>query len=193
MPSGRTHDRITLWTLPAITALSFAVTRSPTHTLLVAGGFLFSGLMFGPDLDLHSRPFTRWGLFRWIWIPYQQTLRHRSVFSHGPIIGTVLRVIYLAGWLAVFALFVWVAGQFAGSPWNWRETSQTLLETLQQYWPECLALFIGLELGAMSHSLSDVTGSAYKRFQRQGVQGLLSPKRKKRRPVRKKKSQKHNK
>ncbi len=191
MPSGRTHDRITLWTLPLIAALSFAVTRNGTLTLLVAGGFLFSGLMFGPDLDLHSRPFIRWGLFRWIWIPYQQTLRHRSVFSHGPIIGTVLRVIYLAGWLAVLALLVWVVGQFAGISWSWGETSQTLLQTLQQHWPESLALFIGLELGAMSHSLSDVTGSAYKRFQRQGVQGLLSPKNKKRRPVRKKKPQKN--
>lgn len=191
MPSGRTHDRITLWTLPLIAALSFAVTRNGTLTLLVAGGFLFSGLMFGPDLDLHSRPFTRWGLFRWIWIPYQQTLRHRSVFSHGPIIGTVLRVIYLAGWLAVLALLVWVAGQLAGWPWNWAETFQKLLQILQQHWPECLAFFLGLELGAMSHSLSDVTGSAYKRFQRQGVQGLLSPKSKKRRTVKKKKPQKN--
>ncbi|HEY9810422.1 MAG TPA: metal-binding protein [Halomicronema sp.] len=191
MPSGRTHDRITLWILPLITALSFAVTRNGTLTLFVAGGFLFSGLMFGPDLDLHSRPFTRWGLFRWIWIPYQQTLRHRSVFSHGPIIGTVIRIIYLAGWLAVLALLVWVAGQLAGSPWSWGETVQTFLQILKQHLPEIFSLFIGLELGAMSHYLSDITGSAYKRFQRQGVQGLLFSKPKKRRPVRKKKPQKN--
>jgi len=37
-----------------------------------------------------------------------------------------------------------------------------------QYTAEWIA-HLGLELGAMSHSLSDWGGSAYKRFQKQGL------------------------
>ena len=45
--------------------------------------------------------------------------------------------------------------------------------SLANYGTEFLALFLGLEVGAMSHSLSDWGGSAYKRFQKQGIRGLL--------------------
>jgi uncharacterized metal-binding protein len=51
------------------------------------------------------------------------------------------------------------------------------------YDTEYVALFLGLELGAMSHSLSDWSGSAYKRFQKQGIRGLLPNNKAKKRPV----------
>ena len=95
MPSGRIHDRITLWTLPWLATIAFWKTYSGNVTLLIVGGFLFGGLMFGPDLDIYSRHYKRWGWFRWVWLPYQKSLRHRSFLSHGPIIGTTLRLIYL--------------------------------------------------------------------------------------------------
>lgn len=56
---------------------------------------------------------------------------------------------------------------------NWQMTGETVRSTLTHYSTEFLALFVGLEFGAMSHSLSDWGGSAYKRFQKQGVRGLL--------------------
>ncbi|MEC4851759.1 MAG: metal-binding protein, partial [Jaaginema sp. PMC 1079.18] len=102
MPSGKTHDRVTLWSLPWLVGGSFIVTRSGELTLLVAGGYLFSGLMFGPDLDIHSVQYKRWGVFRPLWLPYQKALRHRSKLSHGVLIGTVLRVVYLLTWLLFF-------------------------------------------------------------------------------------------
>ena len=167
MPSGRTHDRITLWGLPFVTGITFGLTQSGHVTLIVSGAFLFSGLMFGPDLDLHSRPYTRWGPLRWIWIPYQKTLRHRSLLSHGPIIGTTLRVVYifsLLGILGIFALgiaqLVWDVG------WNWQMLAESL-KRLTQYTTEWIALYLGLELGAMSHSISDWGSSAYKRCKKQ--------------------------
>ncbi len=52
MPSGRTHDRITMYALPFVAGFTLWQTRSSNATLLVAGGFLFGGLMFGPDLDI---------------------------------------------------------------------------------------------------------------------------------------------
>ena len=182
MPSGRTHDRITLWSLPVVAGLTFGLTRSGNITLLVSGGFFFSGLMFGPDLDIHSRQFIRWGWLRWLWIPYQKTLRHRSMFSHGPIIGTSLRLIYLATWLSLVGILgLVIAQRFGRISWDWEQAMHGVMRSLSQHSSEWIALFIGLELGAMSHSLSDWGGSAYKRFQRRGLSGLIAPSAKKKR------------
>lgn len=177
MPSGRTHDRITLSSLPVVVVLTFAQTRSSKLTLIVAGSFLFSGLMFGPDLDIYSQQFIRWGWLRWIWLPYQKSLHHRSFLSHGPVVGTVLRVVYLGLWGVAFVAVAAVVGEFAGTlEWNWESAGEILGRSLKQYVPESLALFVGLELGAMSHSLSDWCGSTYKRIKSKGF-GAFFPQR----------------
>ncbi|MFN6463087.1 MAG: metal-binding protein [Nostoc sp. DedVER02] len=181
MPSGRTHDRITMYALPFVAGITLWQTRSSNVTLLVAGGFLFGGLMFGPDLDIYSIQFQRWGFLRWIWLPYQKSLRHRSFLSHGPIIGTILRILYLGCLLAILAIFVLaIAQRLWNLSFTWQDLGQTVGRSLVNYNTECIALFLGLELGAMSHSLSDWSGSAYKRFQKQGVRGLLPSRMKKR-------------
>jgi uncharacterized metal-binding protein len=175
-----------MYALPFVAGITFWQTRSSNATLLVAGGFLFGGLMFGPDLDIYSVQFQRWGFLRWIWLPYQKSLRHRSFLSHGPIIGTILRVLYLSCLLAILAIFVLtIAEKLWNLSFSWQDLSRTVGRSLVQYDTEYIALFLGLELGAMSHSLSDWGGSAYKRFQKQGIRGLLpSSKTKKRRVMR---------
>ncbi|HEY9900338.1 MAG TPA: metal-binding protein [Pantanalinema sp.] len=106
MPSGRTHDRITyLFALPAAWA-AYAYAGSLVHALLAAAGVLFGGLMFGPDLDVKSVQYYRWGPLRWIWWPYQRMFRHRSVWTHGVIASLAVR-------LAYFTLVVAVAGAIA--------------------------------------------------------------------------------
>lgn len=167
MPSGQTHDRITLWSLPVVTGLTLASTQSGNLALIVSGGFLFSGLMFSPDLDLKSLPFKRWGWLRWIWIPYQKAMRHRSIFSHGPLIGTTLRMLYLATWTALVGILILgVVQLFRDVPWSWQQFGQDLKQWLINYQAEWIALFVGLELGAMIHSVSDWTSTAIKRSQR---------------------------
>ncbi len=189
MPSGQTHDRITLWSLPVVAGITLAVTRSSQLTLIAAGGFLFSGLMFGPDLDIHSRQFQRWGWFRWIWQPYQKTLRHRSLWSHGPIVGTTLRVLYLMVCIALVSglgYSLWQLFQSMtsahGTPFKLPviegnaiavKTHALLTQFLimiQYGWlhfhVDAIALFLGLETGAMSHSLSDWIGSGLKAFRK---------------------------
>lgn len=174
MPSGQTHDRITMYALPLVTGVTFWQTRSGNLTLLVAGGFIFGGLMFGPDLDIYSVQFQRWGFLRWIWLPYQKSLRHRSFLSHGPIIGTTLRVVYLTCVLAILVIiFLVMAEKLGNFALNWQNMGNNVGRSLWVYQSEFLSLFLGLELGAMSHSLSDWGGSAYKRFKKQGIQGLL--------------------
>jgi uncharacterized metal-binding protein len=187
MPSGRTHDSITLWSLPLVAALTFERTQSGTLTLMVSGGFLFGGLMFGPDLDVYSRQYLRWGPLRWIWLPYRQNMRHRSFLSHGPVVGTVVRVLYLLLWLGILGLTAILIGSIAsqviGAVDNGQVLAQNLLgrsadflsRSLQQNAAEWIALGIGIELGALSHSLSDWVGSAYKRLKKSRLKSTSSP------------------
>ena len=173
MPSGRTHDRITLWSLPVVVGLSFELVRSTHLTLFVSGGFLFSGLMFGPDLDINSRQFQRWGWFRWLWQPYQTSLNHRSFLSHGPLIGTALRVLYLLTWLVVTVALALAIDKIFDLEWRILGLVEIGWRSLSQYYIEVIALLVGLELGAMSHSVSDWISSAYKRYKTKGLSGLF--------------------
>jgi uncharacterized metal-binding protein len=186
MPSGHTHDRITLWSLPLVAGLTFGQTQSSNLTLLVSGGFLFGGLMFGPDLDIYSCQYQRWGWLRLIWLPYQKSLRHRSFLSHGPLIGTALRILYLTTWIVVLGISgLAIAEKFGNYSWNWQEVVLNCWRSIAQYHAELFTVYIGLELGAMSHYLSDWSGSAYKRFKKKGFGGLQPPrtiKRRKRKP-----------
>lgn len=176
MPSGRTHDSITLWSLPFIAGIVFVQTRNSQLTLIVSGSFLFSGLMFGPDLDIYSQQYKRWGLVRWIWLPYRKSMRHRSLWSHGLIVGTVLRVVYLSIWIGLFfgvlILGGAIAQQWCGAAERWESltqqwvalSAQFLGRSLQQHPTEWVAAAIGLELGSLSHSFSDWAGSSFKRW-----------------------------
>src|ERR687894_833391 len=101
MPSGKTHDAITwLAAVPAAVA-AWLVTESVLLTEVVTGATLFGGLMFGPDLDIQSRQYTRWGPFRFIWWPYKVVFRHRSRWTHGIVFGTLIRVVYFVAALAI--------------------------------------------------------------------------------------------
>ena len=180
MPSGRTHDRITLWTLPCIGGLSYLVTGRGELASIVAGSFLFSGLMFGPDLDIYSVQYKRWGVFRWLWLPYRSLISHRSPLSHGLIIGTTLRLFYFLGFLSLIGILgVAIAQFFGGFHWNWQQVGQQIFQSLQrQYLAEAIALFIGLELGAMSHAASDWLVSAYRSWRKSVVKKKRSPRKK---------------
>jgi uncharacterized metal-binding protein len=165
MPSGTTHDRITLTCLPIVGGIALLASRSASITLSLTGSFLFSGLMFGPDLDIYSIQFKRWGLLRWIWRPYQRGLQHRSWLSHGPIVGTLIRLLYLGFWIGILgaiALTISIVNHW--TVWDWRSIAlgqNKLLQCGHRFSWEIGAALIGLELGAMSHSFSDGMGSAW--------------------------------
>ena len=188
MPSGKTHDRITLWSLPWVVVLALLLTRNGNLSLIVAGAFLFSGLMFGPDLDIYSVQFKRWGILRIIWLPYQNLVRHRSLISHGLIIGTIARSIYLLSFLSLLGVFaITIAQLIAGFYWNWQEFAQILVNSASKdYRQESIALFVGLELGATSHTLSDAIDSACKRYQKNNPQPQQK-KKSRRKPTRRRK------
>jgi uncharacterized metal-binding protein len=171
MPNGVTHDRITLTCLPIIGGVTLLVTQNPGIALSLSSSFLFSGLMFGPDLDIHSVQFKRWGPLRWIWLPYRKSLQHRSWLSHGPIVGTILRLLYLGCWIVLFSAVTFslcTLNHWTSLIWqNALGTVQTVFHSIfERHTWEIWASLAGLELGAMSHSVSDGLGSAWSRRKR---------------------------
>ena len=149
MASGRAHDHAT-WAL----ALPFGALWWPWLGLpgaAVAGSsFLLGGLLLSPDLDTRSNATRRWGPLRLLWWPYRRGLSHRSLLSHTPLIGTAVRLLYLA--LVVLALCL--LGQPLGTP-----TPAQLLHDLQSLWrsqqPLLLAVAAGLEASAWLHLIQD--------------------------------------
>ncbi len=178
MASGKNHDRITLLCLPLVAGVSLAITKNNLGlTFWAAGSFWFSGYMFGPDLDIYSRQYQRWGWLRWLWRPYQRCIRHRSPLSHGPLIGTLLRVLYLGLWLGLMG-FIYLGvrrsmGDELGLDRQWLGQWPVLITPYQ---PQILAALIGLELGAMSHYLADMVSSTIKQWRKRTTASLNSPK-----------------
>lgn len=119
---------------------------------LLAGGlaFLVGGLWLSPDLDTRSNPTRRWGPLRLLWWPYRRLLRHRSLLSHSPLLGTAGRLLYLAALVLVVCLLAAPLG--APSP-------AELLTWLEGLWRQqrglSLALLAGVEASSWLHLIQD--------------------------------------
>jgi uncharacterized metal-binding protein len=169
MPSGKTHDAITIILAVPAFVVAYAVTKSFSAATVVAVAFVFGGVMFGPDLDTVSRQYSRWLIFRFIWYPYRRFFKHRSRFSHGLILGALGRVVYFMGVLTTFAfaaVCVYAAYRggkvpnlidFAGV---WQSIGALTRADLGEYF--LVTTFVGLWLGAASHTFTDMAGSFIK-------------------------------
>jgi uncharacterized metal-binding protein len=173
MPSYKMHDGITIYSACALgpvcywainqyapTVGGYAFTSAPlTTTLLVVGAYLFSGLLLSNDLDTYSRPYRRWGPLRILWYPYQRLVAHRSVLSHGVLIGPVLRVVYLYAMVEVLLCVIYHGAILAGYS---TQMAQTGLRMVANVFPYLVAhpqvsmpLLVGLVLGGITHSIID--------------------------------------
>ena len=149
MASGQQHDRAT-WLL----ALPFGLLWGPwlglAGILTGALAFLIGGLWLSPDLDTRSNPSRRWGPLRLVWWPYRRSLRHRSLLSHSPGLGSAGRLLYLA---ALIAATTWLL-QAWGAP-----SPQQLGGALVLLWQHqrglCLAALLGIEASAWLHLIQD--------------------------------------
>ena len=174
MPSGRTHDAITIVLAVPVFAGVYTYTRSFATASIVTLAFIFGGLMFGPDLDTVSRQYSRWSIFRVMWYPYRSFFKHRSRFSHGLIFGALLRVIYFLGVTtsAVFlTAFVWAAisGSSVMEANTLTEAWRSVGNYTRTYLGESFLLFtfLGLWIGAASHTFTDMAGSFIKTGRRE--------------------------
>lgn len=149
MASGRQHDRAT-WLL----ALPFGALWWPALGLAglacAAAAFLVGGLWLSPDLDTRSNPSQRWGPLRGLWWPYRRLLVHRSLLSHGPLIGSAGRLLYLAG----LVLGISVVLTPLGGP-----APAQLLANAVALWhsqrPLLVAALVGIEASAWLHLIQD--------------------------------------
>lgn len=169
MPSGKTHDAVTFFlTAPVFGAVWMYMDDIPLATI-VALMFLFGGLMFGPDLDTHSTQYTRWGIMKNLWYPYQKFFKHRSRWSHGLIFGTLIRIVYFMGVLTLLSfLMTFLYSTYIGGDiprlfeftQNWQRIGEYVRTSFGEY--IFYAMFMGLWLGAVSHTLADIIGTFVK-------------------------------
>lgn len=138
MPDGKTHDIITFVIAPVVVGISYYLTKDIKTTGIIFSSYLFASLMFNGDLDIDSRPYNRWWLFKMIWIPYQLMFSHRSIFTHGLIIGTVVRIVYVSI-IPIIILY------FKGDLNIIKSIDINLI----------ILLFIGLESGSAVHTIAD--------------------------------------
>lgn len=130
MPNGRCHSAATIST--ASVFLTYWGTGAAWAIFAALGAF--TGLVVEPDLDqdYQAAPLgtmrqtggdTVAKLWQLYWTPYARLIPHRSMLSHGPIIGTLGRMVYmlpiyglpLAAWTYYFgfpyaAVFAYAVG-----------------------------------------------------------------------------------
>lgn len=174
MPSGKTHDAVTVILAAPTFVAAWGLTGSLWLALLATTAMLFGGFMFGPDLDIQSRQYTRWGVFRFLWLPYRMMFRHRSRWSHGIIFGTLIRVVYFAAVIGVLVLAsVYLRAMLVGGA---AAAAAPSLEQLSAAWRSIeasmsgggvrhgvWAILAGLWWGAASHTLTDVAWSVMRK------------------------------
>jgi uncharacterized metal-binding protein len=169
MPSGRTHDAVTILLAVPACAAAFAVTQDWRLSLFVVIGFLFGGLMFGPDLDTGSTQYSRWRVFKFLWFPYRNFFKHRSRWSHGLIFGTLLRVVYFMGvatcvaFVSAYIYTTYLGGRLPSIwefPQVWGQLRSHTDRLFGQY--AVVGIFIGMWLGAASHTITDIAGTYVK-------------------------------
>jgi uncharacterized metal-binding protein len=170
MPSGKTHDAITIILAAPTFVAAWGVTGSPLLALLATGAMLFGGFMFGPDLDIQSRQYARWGVFRFLWLPYRGMFRHRSRWSHGIIFGTLIRILYFTLVLALLTLGgVYLRAMLMNGPaptfeemmQAWRAIEAGVRANIGEH--AVWAGLAGLWWGAASHTLTDVAWSVLRK------------------------------
>jgi uncharacterized metal-binding protein len=149
LASGRQHDRAT-WLLALPAALVVWPWFGWRGSAAAGLGFLLGGLLLSPDLDTPSRPTTRWGPLQLLWWPYRRLLRHRSLLSHSPLLGTAGRLMYLACLALLVATLLKPLGVPAPA-WLWAQSQQLW----RQHRSLLIAALVGVEASSWLHLLQD--------------------------------------
>ena len=163
MPSGRVHDLVTVVLAVPTSIGAFVWFKDAWPAAVVTAAFLFGGMVFGPDLDTKSRQYSRWGIFRILWMPYRMFFKHRSRFTHGLMFGSLFRVIYFIGvvTLVMYVISLAWTGISDGSVpeiQDFARAWQLIARLANNYLGENFLIlsFAGLWLGAATHTFSDM-------------------------------------
>ena len=146
MASGRRHDQ-SIWILSLPLGIAVGLVLGWTTGLIAAVSCWAGGLWLSPDLDTRSNALRRWGPLGFLWWPYRLLIPHRSLWSHGPVLGTTARLGVLVTWCLIVTLAV-----PALSP---AMLLTGLQQLMHQHPQECIALLMGLEASAWIHLILD--------------------------------------
>ena len=124
MPMGKTHATACLVTAASTGGLIYfsKLANLITSCNISIGALL--GIFISPDLDLMEtgnyslvilRRFSNSlaKIWRWFWWPYAKLSHHRG-FSHWPIIGTLLRAVYIILYIIIIQIII----SAIGFQWN---------------------------------------------------------------------------
>ncbi len=149
MASGIEHDKAAKLG-SVIFGLIVGLLTDPRTGVIAGISFAIGGLWLSPDLDTNSKPLKRWGFLKILWRPYCKLIPHRSMLSHGFLIGTSLRVIYLLITVGIFILILDSLGISLQYSYY-----QIVLELTRQYPKEIIAIISSLEVSAWLHLYQD--------------------------------------
>ena len=146
MATGRHHDQ-SIWILSLPLGISVGLMLGWPAALISAASCLAGGLWLSPDLDTRSNALRRWGPLGFLWWPYRNLIPHRSLWSHGPVLGTSVRLGVLLTWSFIVTMAV-----PALSP---SMLLANLQQLMRQHPREFFSLVLGLESSAWIHLILD--------------------------------------
>jgi uncharacterized metal-binding protein len=85
-----------------------------------------------------------------LWWPYRRLLRHRSLLSHSPLLGSGLRLLWLLGWMLLMVVAMEPIGLL-----SLRHVLQLGQWLWQQQRPLLVAALVGIEASSWLHLLQD--------------------------------------
>jgi uncharacterized metal-binding protein len=146
MPNGPAHAVFTVGVGTAAAATALYCHIPAQETVALAVGFLAT-LLINPDLDLPRRHFPYQRPSEWVfWVyifPYNHVTYHRSLLSHGPIVGTAFRILYF--FVPIWLIFHLLGVDFHG------------------IYPLAVWAAAGMAVSDIVHSLLDVTVTSIRR------------------------------
>lgn len=152
--------------MPAALNLALPDMNTANAFVLVAA-HMSSGLLFSPDLDLRSAPYRRWRSLRWVWLPYQRMVPHRSWISHSFVLGPLLRIVYFAGIMSLLTLMLLglinllVPVDPTGTLFS---VATLMLRWIKSHPATIFYALMGFILGGAVHSLADIVVTRVKRL-----------------------------
>jgi uncharacterized metal-binding protein len=122
-------------------------------------GYLFGTYYLSPDLDLRSRSYYRWKYIRFIWHLYQKTFSHRSFWTHGIIIGDIIRILYL-----IFIISILLTPIFIFFDVDVLKLYNTFITNYDFFSPFIISFVSGIFLASLLHIVSDKLVSYIKKI-----------------------------
>ena len=107
MPSGDTHIKINWIVLILINILiMFFHTHIEIREFALFNIiYILTSYLISPDLDTNSTVYKNWSIFRWIWYPYREIMKHRGL-SHSIVFGPLSIILNLALYILPVILFI---------------------------------------------------------------------------------------